>query len=58
MVRYRLYKVINDNWIKTSYVGNKQLMYRMRKSLSGSNSCQFDIKREYWRNGVFLWEID
>ena len=58
MVRYRLYKIIDDNWFKTSYVGNEKLMNRLRNSLSRSNICQFELKREYWRNGVFLWEID
>lgn len=46
MEQYRLYKYLNKGWEKTSYVGDKDLMCKIYKSLSKSNIYLFDIRKE------------
>ncbi len=47
MSKYRLYKCLNKRWEKTSYVGEKELMLNILRSLSHSNIYRFDIKEEH-----------
>ena len=43
---YRLYKMLNGTCEKTSYVGNKETLFKIWRSLSTSNIYLFDVRRE------------
>ena len=43
---YRLYKMLNATWEKTSYVGNKETLFRIWRSLCQSNIYLFDVRKE------------
>lgn len=43
---YRLYKMLNATWEKTSYVGNKETLFKIWRSLCQSNIYLFDVRKE------------
>ena len=44
--QYRLYKYLENGWEKTSYIGDKVLMFKILKSLSNSKIYLFDVRKE------------
>lgn len=46
MEQFRLYKMLNGTWEKTSYVGNKETLFKICRSLGKSNIYIFDVRRE------------
>lgn len=44
--KYRLYKMIDGHWAKTSYIGDRETIMKIWRSLSKSNIYLFDVRIE------------
>lgn len=53
--KYRLYKMLDGHWAKTSYIGDRETIMKIWRSLSTSNIYLFDVRIEteilWWKRG-------
>ena len=43
-MKYQLFKKVGDEWLPTSYIGDRHIIEQIWKSLSTSKVCLFDVR--------------